>query len=153
MSEFQIKLANIDDLESIAPLFDLYRQFYKKESDPTAARNFIADRLRRDDSKIFLARSNTDEALGFTQLYPSFSSVTMQRLWNLNDLYVASNARKRGVGKALLDAAQDFAIQTDAASVKLATAVDNHCAKSLYESIGYKKITAFDHYTRKIDAK
>jgi len=89
--------ATIDQLDLIAPLFDGYRQFYKQPSNVDKARQFIKDRLIRHESVIFLALLD-EAAVGFTQLYPSFSSTSMQRLWILNDLFVAPDGRRSGVG-------------------------------------------------------
>src|SRR6266446_5967500 len=92
------------DIDLIAPLFDSYRQFYDEPADAELAAAFIRDRLQAKESVIFLAEESdegTREALGFVQLYPSFSSVAACRIWVLNDLFVAPEARGRGVGRAL----------------------------------------------------
>jgi GNAT superfamily N-acetyltransferase len=47
-------------------------------------------------------------AAGFTQLYPSFSSGSMAPILILNDLFVAPEGRRHGIGTALLDAAADY---------------------------------------------
>ncbi|NMP31522.1 GNAT family N-acetyltransferase [Thalassotalea sp. M1531] len=144
--------AEINNLDSVAELFDLYRQFYKQAPDLTASKEFIANRLALKDSIIFLALSDDNTPIGFTQLYPAFLSVAMKPMLYLNDLFVLSEQRKSGTGKALLDAAYDFALTNGFGQLKLATAIDNDTAKSLYESSGYNKVTAFDHYTRKVEA-
>ena len=84
-------------------------------------------------------------ALGFTQLYPSFSSVSTKRLWILNDLFVSDEARRFGVARALMEKARIFAIETDAKGLILETALDNEPAQALYESLGY---TRDDEYYR-----
>jgi ribosomal protein S18 acetylase RimI-like enzyme len=84
--------------------------------------------------------------LGFTQLYPSFSSVSMKPIWVLNDLFVAGTARRRGIGARLLTAATDHASQTGAARLVLSTAVDNANAQALYERLGWQKDAAFLQY-------
>jgi GNAT superfamily N-acetyltransferase len=137
--------AVLADLDLIAPLFDGYRCFYGKDSDPAIAHAFIAERLMLCDSVIFLALDEAGNAMGFTQLYPSFSSVSARRIWILNDLFVTSQARGRGVGKALLDAARQYAIQTGAKRLVLSTAHDNP-AQKLYESQAYVRDTGFLHY-------
>lgn len=138
------------DIENVSTLFDLYRQFYGQPSDIAKARSFMNERFDNLDSVIFLALSDSSEPLGFVQLYPSFSSVAMKRMWYLNDLFVDESARNQGVAKALLHHVREFAKSTKALTVKLATATDNSNAKSLYESEGYVKVTAFDHYTQKV---
>ena len=93
-----VQRATIADLDALVPLFDGYRVFYAQPSDPALARRFLDERLRRDESVILIARDDGDEsgaALGFTQLYPMFSSVRAARTWILNDLFVAPAARPR----------------------------------------------------------
>ena len=143
-----IKRATISDLDAAAPLFDAYRQFYGQRSDVAAARAFLDERLRREESVIFIAVADEDggDALGFTQLYPSFSSVSLKRLWVLNDLFVGPNVRRGGVGRRLLDRAREWAIETGAKGLVLATAVDNGKARALYESCGWQRDDEFQHY-------
>jgi len=140
--------ATLDDLDALAPLFDGYRVFYKQPPDPALARAFIEERLRRDESVVFIARDGGNrEALGFTQLYPMFSSVSAHRIWVLNDLFVAPAARKRGVARALMDCARDFATEAGALRLILETAEDNHAAQALYESLGYVRESGERHYS------
>ncbi len=89
----------------VAPLFDQYRVFYRQPSDPALAQAFIAERVANRESVIFLALQD-GEPVGFTQLYPSFSSVSARRTWILNDLYVVPSCRGQGVGSALLERAR-----------------------------------------------
>jgi GNAT superfamily N-acetyltransferase len=142
-----IKRAAVADLDAVAPLFDAYRQFYGQRSDLAAARAFLGERLSRDESVIFLAVADVDagEAIGFTQLYPSFSSVSVRRLWILNDLFVRQGVRRGGVGRRLLERARDWAIETGAKGLTLATAPENAAAQALYESCGWRR-DEFRHY-------
>src|SRR5258706_5008400 len=125
------------DIALIAPMFDFYRQFYGKPADPKLAESFIRDRLKAKESIIFIAEGDSGEALGFVQLYPSFSSVSAFRLWVLNDLFVSPGARRLGVGRALLEAARRHAIETGAKRLTLATVAEDRAAWSLYEDLGY----------------
>ena len=140
-------------LDALAPLFDAYRQFYRQPSNLDAARRFLANRLEADESVIFLARLPGAEAFaGFTQLYPFFSSVRMRRVWVLNDLYVAPEARRSGVARALMDAARDFARDDGAASLELATETSNARAQALYDDLGYERETDYWHYALALDS-
>ncbi len=128
------------DADLVAPLFDDYRQFYGKPADSKRARAFIHDRLAAGESVILIAEAIGElptQALGFVQLYPSFTSVEARRLWVLNDLYVVSAARRHGVGRALMEAARQHAIQTGAKRLTLETTAENRAAGALYESLGY----------------
>jgi ribosomal protein S18 acetylase RimI-like enzyme len=139
--------ATLDDLDALTRLFDGYRVFYGRDSDPGVARAFLQERLQHDESVIFIARDATGEACGFTQLYPLFSSVSAQRIWLLNDLFVAAAARHAGVGHALMERARAFAKETGALRLVLETAEDNHPAQALYEWLGYVREAGTRHYS------
>jgi GNAT superfamily N-acetyltransferase len=141
--------ADASHLEVLLPLFSGYRRFYEQAPDPRTERAFLAQRLRLRDSVIYLALTNNHakQALGFVQLYPSFDSVVSGPIWILHDLYVAEGCRRSGTGRLLMNAARDFCRTTDAVRVDLATAVTNKEARALYESLGYARDEAFDHYS------
>ena len=141
----EIVRASHKHLESLVILFNGYRIFYEQASDLGGAQQFLSERLNKEDSVIFIALDENDQALGFTQLYPSFSSVSMKRLFILNDLYVDESARGRQVGTALLDRAKEYAFLEGAKGLVLETAADNP-AQYLYEKNGWSKDTAL-HYS------
>jgi GNAT superfamily N-acetyltransferase len=137
-----IRRAKKKDIEELSVLFDKYRVFYKQRSDVENARSFLKKRMKRKESVIFVAEER-DELIGFTQLFPIFSSVSMKRTWLLNDLYV--NERSRGIGAAtkLLEAAKDFGAETSSKWLLLQTAADNYTAQKVYEKNGWVKETDF----------
>jgi ribosomal protein S18 acetylase RimI-like enzyme len=141
----EVVIARLADVEEVAKLFDRYRVFYQQSSDIEAARAFLQERFEKGDSTVFVARDR-DLAIGFTQLYPSFSSVSMKPIWILNDLFVETAYRNRGVAKLLMSAAENFARETGAVKIILATQVSNIAARSLYESLGYTQDKDFDRY-------
>ena len=135
------------DLPRVAALFDGYRQFYGQPADPDGARQFLRERLQAGDSVILVAEKEKRLA-GFVQLYPSFSSVSMKRLWILNDLFVLPTHRRSGVARALMSAAEDLARATGGKGLALATQKTNGPAKTLYEARGWSRDDTFDHYRR-----
>src|SRR5205807_2110984 len=140
----QIRRASGADLRTVAELFDGYRQFYGQPADYPLAEAFLRDRLANNESVVFLAVDPESGAgLGFVQLYPSFSSAAARRVWILNDLFIAPAARRRGIGRALLEAARDHGAQTGARRLVLSTAATNREARALYESYGYKQEDVF----------
>ncbi|HZW19176.1 MAG TPA: GNAT family N-acetyltransferase, partial [Luteimonas sp.] len=126
------------DLDALAALFDAYRRFYGQDSDVPRARQWLRERLRFGESAVLVARRDGAMA-GFVQLYPMYSSVRMARTWILNDLYVDAATRRKGVARALLDAAADFAREDGAAGIALETTVDNATARALYRSAGWQE--------------
>ena len=136
--------AGLDHLEALAKLFDNYRVFYEQYSDIEAAADFLKERLSKNESIIFAAELN-GELVGFTQLYTSYSSVSMLPIYILNDLYVAHEFRKRGIGEALLNKAKELCIANKFKGLALETAIDNP-AQKLYEQLGWEKDSACFHY-------
>lgn len=140
-----IRPATIHDLDVIVPLFDAYRGFYGRPSDLERARVFLAERFQHHESIIFLALDESGP-IGFTQLYPVFSSVSCTRKYLLNDLFVIPSARRGGAARALLVTAAGFARAQGAASLSLSTGVNNVVAQRLYESLGWTRDESFYEY-------
>lgn len=145
----KIITATTQHLDRLSPLFNGYRMFYKQSTDMKGALQFLTERFEKHDSVIFMALSESGQAMGFTQLYPSFSSVAMQRTYILNDLFVAENFRGKKVGEALMEHAKQFAKEMGSRGLTLETDIDNP-AQKLYKRLGWKKDTAVNHYTWEI---
>mmetsp|Transcript_8462 Transcript_8462/g.12622 ORF Transcript_8462/g.12622 Transcript_8462/m.12622 type:complete len:151 (-) Transcript_8462:163-615(-) len=133
-----VRCATIDDIEKLSHLFDCYRVFYRQESDITAAKQFLLDRINQNDSVIYVAESEIDNNIvGFTQLYPLFSSVRLKRLWQLNDLYVDINYRQQGFAVALIEQAKSLANNTNSCGLFLETEKTNDVGNRLYPKTGF----------------
>ncbi|MDT2814533.1 GNAT family N-acetyltransferase [Vagococcus carniphilus] len=136
-----IKKGTLENLEELVVLFDQYRQFYGQESNEFLAREFLTERIKKEESIIYLAYLD-DSPVGFTQLFPSFSSVSMERMWILNDLFVSEKARQKGVANALIEQAITLSKETDGKGILLETGADNVSAQKLYEKTGFEQETA-----------
>ncbi len=146
-SVIQIRQASLEDLHQLVPLFDLYRIFYKQSSDLVKAERFLKDRFINKDSTIFLAFANgsqkAQKAVGFTQLFNTFSSVSMEPFYILNDLYVLEEFRGQGIAEQLIDAAKKLANKNHQKGIALETDWNNP-AQKLYERLSFEK--DIDHY-------
>jgi GNAT superfamily N-acetyltransferase len=141
-----IRKATLCDLDQLAALFDAYRQFYQQPSDLTIARQFLHDRLARGESVVLIAEDHGKTAIGFAQLYLTFSSILAAPMYLLSDLFVIPPARRRGVGTALLNGAAETARAAGVARLELATAIANDPARSLYEKLGWTRDDEFYVY-------
>lgn len=150
MNHIHTRVASLADLETIAPLFDAYRQFYQQAPDLSLARRFIAQRLQNGESVVLLACDAAGQAIGFCQLYPSFCSVEAQPIYALYDLFVVPAARRSGVGHGLLRAAEQLAVTHGKARMDLTTARDNHAAQSVYEALGWVRDDVFLAYSKRV---
>jgi len=145
MSIITVRQALLSDLDALAPLFDSYRQFYGRPSDLNAAKEFLLARFNHGESVLFIAHED-NQPVGFAQLYPSFSSVSLARIFVLNDLFVDEHARRKGVASTLMSAAVDYASSLGAIRVSLSTATTNEAAQRLYQSAGWKRDEQFFVY-------
>jgi len=131
-----VRAATVDDLEPLSDLFNQYRMFYRQPDDRRLALDFLAERMRKAESVVFVVPV-TDGLAGFAQLYPTFSSVSGKRAWILNDLFVSPHHRRQGVAGALLARCLTHARDSGSAWLTLSTAVDNAAAQALYRRFGF----------------
>ncbi len=148
---FEIFEAQAFDLKALSNLFDAYRQFYRQESDKEAALGFLKNRLQEKDSVIFIAFDENSRAIGFTQLYPLFSSVGMKKTWLLNDLFVEPAFRGKGVSKLLIERSKEHARSTKSNGLNLETEKTNSIGLKLYPSVGFELNNTSNFYFWKCD--
>jgi ribosomal protein S18 acetylase RimI-like enzyme len=134
-----VRPATLHDLDLLVPLFDAYRQFYGQPSDLIVARQFLSDRLSRNESVVLIAEDQAGAAIGFVQLYPTFSSILAAPMYVFSDLFVMPEVRQRGVGTLLLMSTIETARSAGAVRLELATAVTNRAAQRLYEKLGWQR--------------
>ena len=147
MNSILVRQAAFADLEVLAMLFDQYREFQGKQSDPAAARAFLRARFDHGDAVAFIAQYG-NAPVGFAQLYPSYSSVSLARVFVLNDLFVHPEGRRKGIASKLLAAVEGYAWSHGAARVTLNVARDNESGQALYEAEGWSQDTQFFMYHR-----
>ncbi len=141
----EITRANIADAEELSLLFDAYRVFYGKETDLEGAAFFLSERIIKEESVIYIARAK-GLMVGFTQLYPLFSSTNMGRIWLLNDLFVHPDYRGLKISILLLDRAKQLAFETKAIGISLETAKTNIPGNNLYPKAEFKLDKDHNYY-------
>ena len=146
MAKLVVREATLADVDSVANLFDAYRQFYEQTPDTTLAVKFVGDRIKNQESVILVAETN-ERIVGFCQMYPTFCSVEAAPIAVLYDLFVLQSARQTGAGRALMLAAQDYAKKNSFARLDLSTAKTNVNAQALYESLGWQRDEVFYCYS------
>lgn len=144
-----IHQASLDDINTLEKLFSGYLEFYKRKHESTDIRYFLSERIANKESIIFIA-TLASKAVGFTQLYPAFASLSLKPSWILNDLFVLPDARGMGVANSLMAAARQLAAETNACEIFLQTARSNYKAQALYEKLHYQRDDEFLVYTLSI---
>ena len=149
----RIVQATLEHLDQLTPLFIKYRELFGQVAYPESSRKFLSTRISRKESVIYLALADDDDKrlLGFCQLYPSFSSLSLKRVWILNDIYVAEDARRQLVADNLMRTAKKMAKDTHAVRLRVSTSSDNDVAQKTYESIGFREDTEFKNYVLPIN--
>lgn len=142
-----IRKATINDLNPLVELFEKYRVFYEKEPDKESAEEFLSERLKPNDSEIFVAETDDNNLIGFVQLYPIFSSTRMRRLWLLNDLFVDKEHRRKGVSKQLIETAKVLCRKTNACGLILETSKINVAGNVLYAIAGFSLDKEHNYYS------
>lgn len=143
----KIRQANYKDVSRLSEIFDAYRQFYGQTSDITGAMRFIQNRMEHGQSIVFLAEDpKSGDIAGFTQLYPVFTSISMQRTYLLNDLFVKKEYRKQGIAKQLIAEAKTFTKINFGKGLELSTSKHNKEARALYTKEGFVEETEFLTY-------
>lgn len=137
------------DINSVAILLNDYRIFYNKSNELASCEQFLKERFDNDDSQIFVAELD-DEVIGFAQIYPTFSTVSLQRAYILNDLFVSEKARNTGAGRKLIEKSFEYAEENNARYICLETDKDNVKAQKLYEKMGMSIDDAVYHYSKLI---
>jgi ribosomal protein S18 acetylase RimI-like enzyme len=145
-----IRLARKTDHAALAGLFIEYCRFYRLAHSRAQIARFVGERLRDRPLRTWVAsnRRGADVPLaGFVQVYETVSTLSLARVWVLNDLYVHEWARSRGTGRGLIERVVTEARRSGAARVDLATQVGNRTARALYESMGFVRSKGFVGYS------
>jgi ribosomal protein S18 acetylase RimI-like enzyme len=144
-----VREAIVDDVPRVAALFDAYRVFYGQTANSYASHIFLNERFKRNDSKIFVAVDNdAHQLVGFVQLYATYSSIHFARLYIVEDLYVREDARRTGIGMALIDTATIYAKTNNAIGLTLQTAQTNERAQAFYAKAGFAEEKKFITYNK-----
>lgn len=133
----EVRRAKKNDLNELSQLFNNYRIWYEQDTDLEGAKSFLAERIRNEDSHIYVCDTST-ELVGFVQLYPLFSSTRMKKYWLLNDLYVEEAHRGNGLSLKLIEQSKQLVIETGACGMFLETQITNTIGNNLYPRAGFR---------------
>jgi len=147
MNTLNVRQAVLADLDDLAALFDHYRVFQGQASDPAAALAFLQQRFDHGEAVVYMACEGP-AAIGFAQLFPSWSSVALARVFILNDLFVHPSGRRKGVASLLLAAVERHAWSLGAVRVTLNVTRDNQAGQALYAAQGWTQDAQFHMFHR-----
>ena len=137
--------ASLEHLDQLTPMFIRYRELYGAMPQAEASKEFLAERLNKQEAIILLAFEE-DTLLGFCLVYPSFSSVSLRPMWIINDMYVAEDARGQHIARKLLQEISQQAHGNQAVRLRVSINANNEIAKRLYESADFLEDKHFRNY-------
>ena len=144
---FEISILDQSSLDDLACLFDEYRQFYGQTEDRDACFSYLREHMEKNEIIAFGVRLE-NKLIGFANIYPTFSSVSMRQVWTLNDLYVSSDMRQQGIANKIMRAVKQEAEKNNVAHLQLETASDNNIAQRCYEQFGWQKNEFLSYYLK-----
>ncbi|STO92564.1 triosephosphate isomerase [Haemophilus pittmaniae] len=132
MKIFKAEQWNIDLL---SPLFEAYRLANGMTENPQRVYTFLSNRIRFNESMFFIALDDSQQAVGFVQLYPRLSSLQLQRYWQLTDIFVSASSNQAEITAALIAKAKEFVRYTQATRL---VAEVSQPQREILESEGFK---------------
>lgn len=154
MSGHTLHTVGEGDLDELLPLLRAYCEFYRvapTDEDLLAmARELIAE--SDYEGVQILARDEDGRALGFATVFWTWSTLRASRVGVMNDLFVAPDARGRGIAEALIAECAERCRARGATSLGWQTAKDNRRAQAVYERIGAAREEWVD-YSLEIDER
>jgi ribosomal protein S18 acetylase RimI-like enzyme len=143
---------NVIDVRTVRPgdpgwdahvgLFADYRVHYGQDREPQQCDRWLREQLDAGRYHCYLVHSGPEgRPAGMANVAVSPASMALSVFWQLRDLYVAPDRRRRGVGRALLDVVVADARAAGAARISLQTEVGNDQAVALYRSADFEVVS------------
>ena len=136
--EIRIRKAGIEDLEAFVDIYkSAYRNMqeyaYRKERN---IKYYFKWLLRRDREGIFVAEIDGKPA-GFVACDATWHSFFDEDVGEIHEIVVAREYRGKGIGKRLMEAAENYLKSRGHKKIELWVGERNYAAKKFYEKLGY----------------
>lgn len=145
-----VRIAAVETEEQLGQLLPLMRAYCDGyDAHPSDANLLAMSRaLIADPSREGLQVLATIDgrAVGFATVFWSWATTIAARIAVMNDLFVAREARRAGIGAALIDACRRRAHDHSARRLVWQTAPENVTAQALYDRIGAHRETWVDYW-------
>ena len=100
-------------------------------------RQRLVDMQDPNQYAVYVAETSKEEIAGWIGVY-LFRSVELEKYAEISGLVVSREARSRGIGKVLLEAAEQWARGTGCAVISVRSNVKRERAHGFYKKNGYK---------------
>jgi ribosomal protein S18 acetylase RimI-like enzyme len=147
-------LTDARDADSIAMLLNSYAIEPVGGGKPLSrdVQERLVPALRDIPRALVLLALVDDSAIGIAVCFVGFSTFRARPLLNIHDLAVLPQHRRKGVGRALLQAAEDYARRQGCCRVTLEVLESNSGARELYRRFGFDDSTISRFLVKPLDA-
>lgn len=131
----EIRKFTINDLDDV---FELLNQLYENKLKYESFREIYISKLN-DENSYYIVATENDKVIGVltSELQVKLHRAKKQSF--VEDLIVDKDYRNKGVGKALLQNAVDYAKNNDCEVIELTSYIDNENAHRFYENNNFIK--------------
>ena len=149
-----IEPANLDDHEhqrAILDLLDMYSRDAMGNSAalPTESRKGIIRGLRKHPTSLVLLATVDGDYTGLCVCFEVFSTFQAKPILNIHDIAVHPQHRNKGIGRALLERAEQQALERGCCKITLEVREDNVIAQHLYRAAGFRESEPVMHFWHK----
>lgn len=143
MSDMTIRLATAQDKQGVLRIFDEFSALLNASDVPSVVGGKIFDEvISREDTHVFIAEDD-GEIVGVATLYLLPNIRHGWRRGHIEDFFVTSTKRSRGVGTALFTAIKEYCRDHSIKVIKLDSGNELVKAHSFYEKHGGKTTERF----------
>lgn len=145
-----LHVTTCDTDESLAvasDIFDRYRRHYGATDRAADTIDWLTEMVRSNMLTVYTASMTSlagTPAVGLATSHAVPASLAMGRFWQLRDLYVLPESRRRGVAVALIRAVREDALAAGATRLSLMTESGNAAALGLYRSLGFRPVEGLE---------
>jgi len=139
LNEVKIRAIVKEDFLAWKPLWDSYNAFYGRVGETALP----AETTQMTWSRFFdahepmhaIVAESSRELLGFAHFLYHRSTNQIAPICYLQDLFTVEEARGKGVGRALINAVYEHAVEAGSSRVYWQTHETNHLARPLYDKV------------------
>lgn len=132
------RIASAADAGEVGRLLDRFQREYASFTPGAVVLTERVVAHMRNDASAFVLAGPPET--GLAQLRFRQYLITGETVCTLEELYVAREQRRRGHGRAIVEAAFELARERGAASMELNTSADDTAARSLYAALGFTNL-------------
>lgn len=133
-----VRLARASDAPVLGAQYAEFLASYGHVADVDSTVEFVSSSLGQSWIRFLVATDDEDRIVGFVAGCLTYSAVSLQPAFTINDLFVLKSERGRGIASALLAALEQYARDNRFAKMFVEAGRDAPAVIELYERAGFR---------------